>query len=218
MKKVLAIYRHRKESEPYAAALRQVGLEPVMRLPANATRLSEVKALLLTGGEDVNPALYEEAPHPRTEHPDDERDAVEIGLIRGAVAQNLPLFAICRGLQIVNVEHGGTLIQDVEDRKRHATRPLDKSEPAHMVSVEPDTLLRSILKTEEASVNSRHHQAIARLGSGLRISARDTVDQTIEAVEREGLRFFLAVQWHPENQSPVDPRQARLFEAFAEAL
>jgi putative glutamine amidotransferase len=218
MKRVLAVYRHRKESEPYAAAVRQAGMELLLRLPAKAPALAEVDGLLLMGGEDVNPALYKQEPHPATEKPDDERDAVELRLIREAVTGNVPVFAICRGLQIVNVEHGGTLVQDVADRQRHRKRPVDKATPAHTVSIEPDTLLRRILEAPEASVNSRHHQAIAQLGNGLFVSARDSADKTIEAVERKDQRFFLGVQWHPENQSPVDPLQARLFEAFAAAL
>ncbi|WP_180539066.1 gamma-glutamyl-gamma-aminobutyrate hydrolase family protein [Nevskia soli] len=218
MKRVLAVYRHLKESEPYQAALRQAGMEPVLRLPSKAPALAEVDGLLLMGGEDVNPALYQQEPHPATEKPDDERDAVELRLIREAVTANVPVFAICRGLQIVNVEHGGTLVQDVADRLRHRKRPVDKATPAHTVVIEPDTLLRRVLGAPEASVNSRHHQAIERLGNGLFVSARDSEDQTIEAVERNDLRFFLGVQWHPENQSPVDPLQARLFEAFAAAL
>ena len=218
MKRVLAIYRHLKESEPYAAALRQAGIEPVLRTPSKAPALSVVDGLLLLGGEDVNPALYNQEPHPSTEKPDNERDAVELRLIREAEKADVPLFAICRGLQIVNVEHGGTLIQDVADRPRHRRRPVDRSEPAHTVRIEPNSLLARILEAPEAAVNSRHHQAIASLGDSLSICARDSEDRTIEAVERTDRRFFLGVQWHPENQCPVDPQQARLFEAFAAAL
>ncbi len=218
MKKVLVSYNNSSAVEPYVDALRLVGVEPVLSASNNPASLDEGSGLLLTGGVDVNPALYGEAPHPETEPPDDERDAVELRLIAEALERDLPLFAICRGLQILNVQHGGTLIQHLAPLARHCRRPPDRDRPAHQVHLQPNTLLASIAGTDTWDVNSRHHQAVNRVGEGLVVSAADAEDGIIEALERTGKRFVLAVQWHPENQALVGPEQRKLFQSFAEAL
>lgn len=218
MKRVLAIYREEAEAEPYADALRGAGLEPVMRSASEHWHLDGIAGLLLTGGSDVNPALYGEEPGPDTDAPDDERDAVECALIEAALRTDLPVLAICRGLQILNVYHGGSLVQHLGPVERHRVRSEERGTPAHPVEILPDTLLASIAETGLWHVNSRHHQAVARLGRGLRISARDRDDAMVEAVERPDCRFVLGVQWHPENQWRSDPGQARLFTRFAGSL
>ena len=220
MPKILTIYRERSETEPYAAALRAAGLEPVLVSaddPA-ATSLDGIDGLLLMGGSDVDPALFGESPAPETEEPDPRRDTAECAAIAGAIERDIPVLGICRGLQILNVQQGGTLTQHLSGFERHRRRTPERSTPAHGVRIVPDTQLASIaapaLKWE---VNSRHHQGIATLASSLKVSAVDSEDKTIEAVERPGSRFVVAVQWHPENQAPVHPEQARLFSAFARA-
>jgi putative glutamine amidotransferase len=223
MKQVLAVcgspaHWRADDSQPYEEALRAAGIEPVLISPDSAIPQG-TSGLLLMGGYDVNPALYGEARHAETQESDDARDEIECALIRDTLARDLPLLAICRGVQILNVQHGGTLIQHLDSTERHRRRTEDRGLPAHQVEIVPDTRLACIAGNARTwDVNSRHHQAIARLGEGLRISARDPADGIVEAVERPDKRFVVGVQWHPENMSPTDGRQARIFQAFAEAL
>jgi len=211
---------------PYQEALRAVGIELV---PVSAAAQSqgapmphEAAGLLLMGGSDVNPELYGEPRDPEAEEADNARDQLECALIEEALARDLPLLAICRGLQILNVQQGGTLIQHLPSTVRHRQRTENRGTPVHQVKIVPGTALASIAAIADGplqwGVNSRHHQAIDRLGEGLVISARDPEDGTIEAAERPGKRFVIGVQWHPENMSATDPCQARLFQAFADAL
>jgi putative glutamine amidotransferase len=229
MKQVLAVRgssTHWKaaDSEPYEEALRAAGIEPVLVSPETfawtAGDIPEAASgLLLMGGSDVNPARYGEARHAETQDPDDARDKLECALIKEALERDLPLLAICRGIQILNVQHGGSLVQHLDTVERHRKRPANRGLPAHRVVVLPGTLLASILEDElTLDVNSRHHQAIAHLGNGLLVSARDPEDGTIEAIERPDKRFVVGVEWHPENMAPTDPVQAKLFQAFAQAL
>jgi putative glutamine amidotransferase len=222
MKRVLAVCGSRWKPEyslPYEKALRAAGIEPVLILPGGDIP-TDVSGLVLMGGSDVNPARFGESRRTETENPDDARDELECGLIDDFTKRDLPVLAICRGLQILNVQYGGTLLQHLDSAKRHRVKtPDNPGRPAHQVEVVPGTKLAAIAGDPlTLDVNSRHHQAIGKLGDGLRVSARDPEDGTIEAVERPDKRFVVGVQWHPENQSPTDERQARLFRAFATAL
>lgn len=171
------------------------------------------------GGSDVNPALYCEAPHPEALRPDNARDRLELTLIHDALGRDVPVLAICRGMQMLNVQHGGTLVQHLETSVRHRVKSEDPGEIVHSVEVIPGSRLAAIVGAPpQLDVNSRHHQAIATVGVGLAVSARDPEDGTIEAVERSDRRFVIGVQWHPENQAGRDRRQAALFAAFASAL
>jgi putative glutamine amidotransferase len=216
--KVLVVYRELREVQPYARALEAAGAEPVLAKARTGLGMGSAGGILLTGGDDVNPKLYGENAAPETESPDDERDAVEAALIDEALKRDLPLLAICRGLQILNVRLGGSLIQHLPGAERHVRRTPDRGLPAHRVSITPGTKLAAIAGRETWEVNSRHHQAIARLGRGLQVSARDTDDGTIEAIEYRDRRYVLAVQWHPENQAVDDPEQRKLFQSFAASL
>jgi putative glutamine amidotransferase len=195
-------------------ALRQVGVDMVF-----GVSLDGVSGLMLMGGTDVNPARYGEQPHPETEAPDDERDGREVALIGEALERDLPILAICRGMQILNVQHGGTLIQHLENVERHRQQTRNKNLSAHSIEIVPGTELARIGGSElKWEVNSRHHQAIARVGDGLVVSARDSGDRVIEAIERPDRRFVMGVQWHPENQmAATDGIARRLFQAFAAA-
>jgi putative glutamine amidotransferase len=171
------------------------------------------------GGSDVNPRLYDASRDPHTEGSDDARDRLELELIQDALDRDIPLLAICRGLQILNVHHGGTLIQHLSTTPRHRVKTDDRGRPVHQAEIVPGTRLSEIAAGARIwDVNSRHHQGIGRLGDGLIVSARDPVDEVIEAVERPDRRFLVAVQWHPENQAPSDERQAGLFRAFAQSF
>ncbi len=201
---------------PYEGAVRAAGLDPFSVLASGAVSLSGASGLLLAGGSDVNPVRYGEQAHPETDPPDDERDEVELELIEEAIKDDVPILAICRGLQILNVYHGGTLIQHLAST-RHDAEMEKKATPAHEVAIDPQSLLGKIAGAERWRVNSRHHQAVDRLGAGLRISAVDAEDQTIEGVERPDRTFVVAVQWHPEDQVTEYTEQLKLFRGFADA-
>ena len=140
---------------------------------------------------------------------------MEQRLVAEALERNLPILAICRGMQLFNVAHpGGTLVQHVDG---HSVRGPDLSRPAHNLFLESGNALSTIIGAGEHAVNSRHHQAVDRVGEGLVVTGRAS-DGTIESMERPGHRFAIAVQWHPENQVHAFPEQRRLFEAFKEAM
>jgi gamma-glutamyl-gamma-aminobutyrate hydrolase PuuD len=218
MQKVLVVYRESTEVEPYARAIEAAGAEPLLGEARTGLKIGSCRGLLLTGGSDVNPARYGEPACPETQPPDQERDDVEAALLDEAMARDLPVLAICRGMQLLNVQLGGSLVQHLPGAARHVRRTPDRSLPAHSVVIEPGTMLASIAKRETWDVNSRHHQAVARLAPGLRISARDPEDGTVEAIELPVRRYVLGVQWHPENQISEASGQCKLFQSFVSAL
>ena len=211
-------FRYPHKAEPYLHALRLAGIEPVCITPDEPRTLDGLQGLVLSGGTDLNPALYGGKPHAGNEVADDARDFLELKLLEEALAADLPVLAICRGMQLFNIAHGGTLIQHLDNSDVHRVRDGDPAAPVHPVVVEPGSLLARILGVGEHAVNSRHHQAVKHVGSGLRVTARSTPDGVIEALERDDLRFALGVQWHPEDQAPGDAIQLKLFEAFRDAL
>ena len=203
-------YSQEIKAEPYAKAVRASGGEPVLISPESDWGAQEWDGLLLAGGVDIDPALYGEKRGPQTEAPNAARDSVEQKLLAQALQRNLPVLAICRGLQMLNVAQGGSLVQH---REGHEQRPEDKSTPAHSVTVESVSLLRKILQTETIRVNSRHHQTVGRVANGLRVVAQ-APDGTVEALESTSHEFVLGVQWHPEDMAANDPLQKKLFDAF----
>jgi len=202
--------------EPYERALRQAGLEPVR----NPQSLGSLSGLLLSGGSDINPRRYGRH-NDGSDEVDDARDELELCLLREALAAGLPVFAICRGLQLFNIACGGTLVQHLTSTAVHRQKPKSaepgKHPAAHRVWVAPNTRLAGIVGAGGLDVNSRHHQAIESLGQGLAVSAISE-DGVIEAVELPGAGFALAVQWHPEDRILVSGADWRLFEAFAIAM
>ena len=208
---VLIIYREPERLPPYEAAVRAAGLTPVSTLPDASLIMDGFDGLLLTGGTDIDPALYGEARGAQTDEPDTERDAIEVALVHQALERDLPILAICRGHQLLNAALDGTLIQHMEG---HAQRPTDRSVPAHEIAIESGSLLGKIAGEASWPVNSRHHQAIKSLAPDLRIAATDPRDNTIEAVYHPGKRYVLGVQWHPEDQVFRFPAQLALFRAL----
>lgn len=217
--RVVVPYRVERKLKPYEDAIRAGGMEPVAAFVGDAISLDGAAGLLLMGGSDVNPKQYGEERRPETDEPDDERDEAELRLIEEALARDLPILAICRGLQILNVYHGGTLTQHLTPVEPHDVETEDKGAPAHEIEIEAGTKLAQIAgaRAKMWLVNSRHHQAAAKVGEQLRISARAT-DGVVEAVERPDRRFVIGVQWHPEDQFRGDAEQMRLFRAFGEAV
>jgi putative glutamine amidotransferase len=211
--KVGVTFRFQHKLEPYLKALQSAGLEPVPISPANGRSLDGLGGLVLTGGSDISPARYNEQPQAQTQDCDDARDQMEEQLLQHALKRDLPVLAICRGMQLFNVVHGGTLAQHVEN---HSFK--SGGQPVHEVQVIAGTRLASIIGPGNHAVNSRHHQAVAVLGKGLKVSAVSANDNLVEGLERADQRFAVAVQWHPEDQAETEPAQRKLFEAFAEAV
>lgn len=207
---------------PYFKALVAAGARPEevqMVTAAGDGRLSSrnFDGILFTGGEDVDPELYGERTKYENVKVNRARDDFEMALLDGAIKSSLPILAICRGIQMVNVKFGGTLYQDL---KSDTTLELDhrqqgsRSEPTHSVTVtEPDSLLHTVF-TGMCRVNSLHHQAIKHLGHGLKVAAHseDGLDEAVELAA--DYPFFLAVQWHPEEMFGEHAEQRKLFEQF----
>jgi len=174
--------------------------DPVLeREPDQALDLLD--GLILAGGTDIDPATYGAPRHPETGETAPERDAVELALARRAWERDLPVLGICRGMQLINVSRGGTLIQHLPDQVGHGEHrrvpgSFDGSE--HGVRLEPGSLAARAAGEELHTTKSHHHQGIARLGRGLRITGRSVLDELPEAIEAPGRRFVLGVQWHPE--------------------
>lgn len=177
--------------------------------------MESLDGLVLAGGTDINPARYGQPPAPESDRPDDQRDEVETRLLRDALAHRIPVLAICRGLQLFNVVHGGTLIQHLPDGGPHQLKQPEAI--AHTVQVTRGTRLASIVGEGEYGVNSRHHQAVDRVAEGLIVSAI-APDGVIEAIEKPGHSFAVAVQWHPEDRILVSAADRKLFEAFASSV
>lgn len=177
--------------------------------------------ILLPGGADVDPAIYGQQPHPATYGVDAQRDRTELTLARWTIADDRPLFGICRGHQVFNVALGGSLVQDIPSQ---IATPLTHNQPdeeprsnrLHEVSVDPTSRLARILRTTRIMVNSLHHQAVERPAPGVHVTAH-APDGIVEALELPDRRFALSVQWHPEDLADDDAAMAALFEAFVDA-
>ncbi len=181
--------------------------------------LRRIDGLLLIGGGDVEPAEYGEEKLPCCGETNPLRDKMELYLCRRALTLGLPLFGVCRGLQVLNVALGGTLYQDIAAQFGTAILHPRHDAPkglVHEVKTMDGTRLRAITGLPAFSVNSRHHQAVKALGRGLTVSAVSP-DGLIEGIELPGSPFVLAVQWHPESLSADRPEAQALFNAFAEA-
>ena len=212
-----AVLPHQSVSVAFVQALWAAGGEPVLlptALPADSASgfLGKLDGLILTGGGDVDPEWYGEAREEFTVGVVPERDAFEIEMARRAVARRLPILAVCRGIQVLNVSLGGSLIQDLVNAgwdNHHIGQP---PTAFHDVHVGPGTRLAAAVGVERMRVNSLHHQAVRRLGRGLRPAAV-AADGIVEAVELEGPGWALGVQWHPELMLETDPVQLTIFRA-----
>jgi len=201
----------------YVTSLERVGLLPLLVPPtltaeAGTEVMARVQGLVLTGGEDVDPARYAAPRHPLLKATDPERDEGEIALIAAAREAGQPILGICRGIQILNVAFGGTLYQDLPSER---PGPIDHADEArdHRVQIAPASLLARAVGSRDAIVNSRHHQAVHALGAGLVATAwaDDGVIEAVEGTDQGG--WILGVQWHPE-----DAARQEVFRAFAEAV
>lgn len=211
MKRVIGITSYARDGQPpafsvpsgYVDGVRAIGAIPVILPPgeADADRLLDgLDGLLLSGGGDIAPHAYGGRPHESIYSVSEERDAFEFALTRAALArEDFPLLCICRGLQVLNVACGGTLHEHVPERfgDRVPHRRPPRLSAHHGVRIAPDSRLAGLLGVTEVSVCSWHHQAVDRLGNGLRAVAW-AEDEVVEAIEHQGHPYCLAVQWHPE--------------------
>jgi len=210
----------------YVESVRRAGGEPRVFDPLEDQPeqiVGEVQGVLMTGGVDIDPARYGEEPHATVTAIEPERDAFEFALLLAARETRLPVFGICRGLQVMNVALGGSLIQDIAAEMTgilQHTLPTPPCAVAHEVWVSKGSRLWTLMQEKMAdadtcSVNSRHHQAIKRLAPGFEVTAT-APDGVIEAIECPNATFCLGVQWHPENFWRTGEFRP-LFEGFIEA-
>jgi putative glutamine amidotransferase len=205
----------------YLDAVAAAGGIPVILAPLPARQLESIidrlDGVCLSGGPDIEPATYGSDAHPELGPTEPEVDLFELGLVRAARRRGLPVLAICRGMQVLNVARGGTLVQhlpDLSDEIQHR-QTVPASQPSHSVAVAADSKLARIAESERIDVNSFHHQAIDRLGTGLEPVAWAD-DGVIEGVEAPGDSFTIGVQWHAECLTER-AEQARLFAGLVDA-
>jgi putative glutamine amidotransferase len=213
-------------NEAYTNALAAVGLVPAVLPPVAAelavAALTGAAGLVLTGGEDVDPALFGQEAHAATGAAHAARDSCEIALAREAFVQRIPTLAICRGAQVLNVALGGTLIQDIPSQYEASTnhdQSARRAERVHEVAIERDSMLAGIVGAAAITTNSSHHQSVDGIAPALRAVARSP-DGIIEALEPFDPAWWLvAVQWHPEELTATpEAWDRRLFAAFADAV
>ena len=205
----------------YIDAVRRAGGIPVLLPPGEPYQhalLALLDGVIFTGGGDVDPALYQGAPHEAVYLVDPERDSSEIELAQAVVTANLPTLTICRGIQVLNVALGGTLIEHLPDVVSGEVIHRDTPEGyvQHPITIEPTSRLAEIVRQTELNSASWHHQAIREIAPGLKVVAYAS-DGTIEALEMPEHPWLIGVQWHPESTAADDPIQQRLFDALVEA-
>lgn len=214
-------------NQSYNKAIMAAGGVPLM-IPhvEDAESLRELyemlDGLMLPGGVDIHPRYYDEEPHPKLDPTDDGLDWIEATLLRWALADDMPVFGICRGEQVLNVVMGGTLWQDlpseyatVFDHRESFKRKI-RDYLAHDVRIDPDSRLAEIAGATRVWVNTSHHQAIKRVAPGLRATAWSP-DDLVEGIESPDHFFVVAVQWHPEEMVKKHEWALRLFRAFVDA-
>jgi len=194
--------------DDYLASIEQSGAQPRVLEVSESPRavLQTVDGVLLTGGGDVDPALYGESRHDSVEDAEPGRDEFEIDLARRAMERDLPILAVCRGAQVLNVAAGGTLVQDIptavtSDLAHSVKEPKDSI--AHEIRIAADTRLHAALggamdASSTCGVNSRHHQSVGKLGHEM-VASATAEDGVIEGIEVPYRSFCVGVQWHPEN-------------------
>ena len=210
----------------YCDALMQAGAAPII-LPLTdesedlETYYNMVDGFLFAGGQDIHPLHYGEEPHRNLDQVDPLRDITELDLCRRALKDDLPIFGICRGQQMLNVAAGGTLYQDIhsqagEDRIRHF-QDFTQEWPSHSILVEEGSFLRRVTPTSKVVINSYHHQAVKELANDFKVTAR-APDGTIEAIQSNGHTYVMAVQWHPELMIDRKDFNFALFGMFVDAV
>lgn len=206
----------------YIQSVVRAGAIPIVLPILSDNKLSEklfdmVDGLILTGGGDLDPAFYGENSHKKLGKVCRARDDFEFKLLDFAVKKNIPVFGICRGLQLINVYFGGTLYQDIslrkESCKKHFQKKKQSSYAEHDIQIQKDSWISSFLEPD-ISVNSYHHQSVKKLANGFKVTAI-AKDGIIEAIEKQDKHLFcIGVQWHPERMSQNNPSMQQLFNEF----
>jgi putative glutamine amidotransferase len=212
-------------AEAYTNALVDAGLIPLVLPPIEAAvavaALAGVAGLVLTGGEDIDSRWFNESLHPAAGPTHVARDQYEIALSRAAHDKRIPTLALCRGAQIVNVALGGSLLQDIPSQRPSVRHPASSrpSERVHVVELEPDSRLCALVGEARITANSLHHQAIDRVGAGIRVVgwSPDGIVEGIESTDRDW--WMVGVQWHPEELTKTrEDWDRRLFAGFRAAI
>ena len=197
----------------YVRAVERAGGRPLVVPPSDDAieeTLAALDGIIFSGGNDLDPALYEADPHPETDAVQEERDRGEMALLTAALERDMPVLAVCRGSQVLNVARGGDLVQHLPDSLgQDEHRPVRGEWAEHSVRLEPESRVGSVLGGQ-TPVKSHHHQGYGRIGEGLRVTGW-AEDGTIEALEDPSKRFAVGVLWHPEEGEDV-----ALFEALVE--
>lgn len=219
---IVALYDEKGHSywmlPEYTEAINKSGGIPII-LPYNVdieAIMPHLDGVLFTGGQDINPLLYGEKVSEKCGFYNEARDYFEIKLMKEVLNQDMPALCICRGLQLLNVIHGGTLYQDLPSLhpssiKHDMLKPYDA--PCHQVTLQQDTPLQKLLKQDTIGVNSRHHQAIQQLGNHLEVMATSE-DGLIEAIGVSNKTFIWGIQWHPEHSFHNDEKSRLIFQQF----
>ena len=224
--------KNRGEMANYTDAIKEFGGEPLVfasldrcirqHREAIPEYLDQIDGLLLPGGGDINPCLYFQERHCMVKGVSRSRDALEIWLFQNALEANVPVFGICRGIQIMSVAMRGDLhqhIPDISDIPQALPHKIATGDAPHEIEMSDGSLLHGLIGESVSSVNSSHHQAVDAVGEGLVVTARAS-DGTIEAIEHPDKRFMLGVQYHPErmlHHSELREHAAKLFTAFIAA-
>ena len=210
-------------SNNYIRAIREFGGIPRTLYPGiSEDAYADIDGLLLTGGGDIHPDNFDAEWHPMLKFVDEDRDALEIPICQDAIAADLPVFGICRGIQIMSVAMGGSLYQDIPSEFPKEASPqsqVDDVDSRHTIEIVAGSRLNQITGKRADEVNSAHHQAVRENGEGFEVTAR-TTEGIIEAMENRSKRFVLGVQYHPERmlETPdFQEHRRKLFEAFIEA-
>jgi len=176
-----------------------VELSPTHKISREWIHEQSIQGLIMTGGGDLNPLLYGEQ-NRASRNIDDQRDRFEIELLRAALEEDIPVFAICRGFQILNVACGGKLLQDIITPPYRQHAATDGVSAEHEIELAKDSRIHALLRKSSVTVNSRHHQAVTRqmLGCPLVATACSLGEDIVEAIERPDKTWFVGVQWHPE--------------------
>jgi len=216
---VAVTYKDQKKVGSYVQALLLVGLEPVPVSPEHNRTVTGLDGPLMPWRREIDPHSYGQDRDPQCHYHNPTCDRIKTDLLGEALDRDLPVLAICRGMQLFNVYHNDTLIQHLKgDLHKIKLPPADSFKPVREVMVGSGTKLAGILGKGKLHVNSRHHQVVDKLAANLRISAKSVGDEVIQAVERPDKRFAIAINWHPEDQVKPDEAQRNLFRAFAEAV
>jgi putative glutamine amidotransferase len=227
MKPIIGItFSDNIENDPdnnYIRAIKEHGGIPHILYPrVSVSECDSINGLLLTGGGDIHPQYFDQEWHPSLKYVSEDRDELELPLCQEAIERDLPVFGICRGIQIMGVAMGGSLYQDVPsqftDPLTHPAKSYTE-DSEHKIEIVPNSRLSELVKKNADEVNSAHHQAVDEIGEGFVVTAR-SADGIVEAIENPSKKFVLGVQYHPERMTETDEfleHRRKLFEAFIQA-